>query len=180
VGRNDLLDFDFDLLQLSKSNLGQGPAINQMISSVRTPYFVLLEDDWELVNPNKLAFFKESVEFMSDHPKVATVKLDTCHFLEFQDRRTYSGPHFSAHARVPFYVQNPNELWGGFCFPPAVTRTEAMQSIGPCIEDQPFRRGWAESYCSSQFARKYCAAKSPEMLLFKHIGEVPSSGWDGT
>jgi hypothetical protein len=177
--RRELLDLDFDLLLLSNQNLGQGPAFNNLLRHVCTPYFMLLEDDWELVNPRKFRFVEECINFMTTHERVGTIKLDTCHFLDFSDRTTYSGPHFSANKNLPFYVQNPKMLWGGFCFPPAITRTHVMRRGGPCTEDQPFRRGWAESYCSAQFSRTAYAAKSPEMLLFKHIGEVPSDGWRG-
>jgi len=162
---------------LSKENLGQGPAINFLMSSVRTPYLMMLEDDWELVNPERRLFFNDSIQFMAAHPEIGTIKLDTCHFLDFSDSAVYSGPHYSDQGRIPFYVQNPEMLWGGFCFPPAITRTEVMKSIGECTEEQPYRRGWAESYYSAHFSRVSYAAKSPKMLLFKHISEQPSSGW---
>jgi hypothetical protein len=178
--RSELLQLDFDLVLLSKQNLGQGPAINHLFSSVRTPYFLLLEDDWELVNPERIHFVSESIGFMAAHPDVGTVKLDTCHFLDFKDTKVYSGPYCSSESKTPFYIQNPEMLWGGFCFPPSITKTEIMRKAGACTEEQPYRRGWAESYCSAHFSRISYAAKSPEMLLFKHIGQEASSGWGDT
>lgn len=176
----ELLDMGFDLILLSDKNLGQGPAINHLISSLRSPYYLLLEDDWEVHNAKGLRFVSESIRFMDTHPRVSSVKLDACHFLEFEDRKVYDGPFRVSEVGPAFYVQNPQMLWGGFCFPPSVTKSDSMRDIGPCTEEQPFRRGWAESYCSTKFSRKYLVAKSPEMLLFNHIGAEPSSGWADT
>lgn len=174
--RAELLDLGFDFLLLSKINLGQGPAFNQMMATVRTPYFMFLEDDWELMNPRNVRFVEESMKFMSAHKDVGTVKLDTCHFLEFGNSQIYSGPYCSDNG-LRFYVQNPNMLWGGMGFTPAITRTDIAIKMGMCIEDQPFRHGWAESYCSYQFSRIARVAKSPDMLLFNHICDTPSVGW---
>ena len=175
--RKDLVEMDFDLLLLSRANRGQGCAVNQLFSTIRTPYFMLLEDDWELRNPEMIPFVSECLKLMTANPKIASVKLDACHFLSFSDSKVYEGPYHSGTQRIPFYIQNPDMLWGGFCFPPSITRTDAMLDTLPCPEDQPFRRGWAESYCSAKFSRKYNSAKSPSLLLFRHIGVEPSLGW---
>ena len=55
--------------------------------------------------------------------------------------------------------------------------TEAFQDVGPLSEDNPLRRKWAEVSYSQRSAGKYLAIKSPDMLVFKHIGELTCPGW---
>jgi hypothetical protein len=168
----------FDLLLLSKANLGQGPALNQLLASVRTEHFLLLEDDWLLENPGHVPFVRKSAAILASDPKIGSVKLDSCYFTDFTDRERYEAPPFDAPGRdVRYHVQNPDVIWGGFCFPPSVTPIEAIQRTGPIREDQPFRRWWAESEYSARFSRRYVAVKSPDMLVYRHIGDEPSSGW---
>lgn len=174
-----LLEHGFDLLLLSKENLGQGPALNQLVGAVRTDYFLLLEDDWVIENPQSIRFFQECRCILEADRRLAQVKVDSTYFTDLGDRSIYDGP-FRVGSGVQFFVQNPDMTWGGFCCPPAVTRTDAVRLIGPFAEDQPFRRWWAESEYSARFSRRFCVAKSPEMLLFKHIGDEPSSGWATT
>jgi len=166
----------FDLLILSRENLGIGPAMNVLVSAVRTPYVLNLQDDWLLENPRQIPFFAEACQIFESDPKVGQVKLDSYHHLDFKDRTFYDGP-FSAKGKIGHYVQNPGMLWGGFTFPPAITRMSAVYDVGPFTEEQPFRRGWAESEYSARSSRKYVSVKSPEFLLFKHIGDQPSPGW---
>src|SRR5207253_2831182 len=75
---------------------------------------------------------------------------------------------------VPFYVQDPRSPWGGFCYPPAVTKTAALRSTGALREDHPHHRWWAEGDFSSRFARRFLSCKSPAMLVFKHVGDESS------
>lgn len=170
---------NWDCLILSRENLGIGPAMNRLVGCVRTPHILNLQDDWLLENPDRRRFVSSCMAIMSEHPKIAQVKLDTHHFLDFGDRQVYDGPFQSA-AGAPFFVQNPKRLWGGFTFPPAVTRMDALWELGPFREDQPFRRGWAESEYSARFSQKFLCAKSPQMLMFRHIGEHASPGWTPT
>lgn len=147
--RRQLEAMGFDVLILSRENLGIGPAMNRLVASVRTPYFLNLQDDWLLDNPFAVPFVKEAVRILESDTRLAQAKLDACHFLDFQDQNIYSGPFNAGENAVPFYVQNPRMLWGGFTFPPAITRTDAIHHLGPFREDQPFRRGWAESEYSA-------------------------------
>jgi hypothetical protein len=173
-----LKDLDFDLLLLSKVNLGQGPALNQLIGTVRTDYFLLLEDDWLLENAHGVPFVREAVAILESDGRIGSVKLDSCYFTDFTDRQRYDSRPFRAPGRdVRYHVQNPDVIWGGFCFPPSITPTEALRHVGPITEDQPFRRWWAESEYSARFSRQFVAVKSPDMLLYRHIGDEPSSGW---
>lgn len=48
------------------------------------------------------------------------------------------------------------------------------------MEDQPFRKWWAESEFSSRFSQHLVVAKSPEMLLFRHIGDESCGDWQNT
>ena len=173
----ELARMEWDELLLSKSNLGIGPAMNRLVAMVRTPYVLNLQDDWLLENPAGIRFFDRCARIMSENPKIAQVKLDAHHFLDFKDRATYDGP-FACGDGAAFFVQNPQMLWGGFMFPPAITRTEALWQVGPFREDQSSRRGWAESEYSARFSQRFLCAKSPDMLLFKHIGTAASPGWD--
>ena len=175
--RRKLESMGFDALILAKNNLGIGPAMNRLVSSVRTPYFLNLQDDWLLDNPRGLSFATECIKILESDRQVGLVKLDACHFLDFNDRKIYDGPFRAAESALPYFVQNPKMLWGGFTFPPAITRTEAVLLTGPFREDQPFRRGWAESEYSGRFSARHHAAKSPEMALFQHIGDQASPGW---
>lgn len=167
----------FDELILSRENLGIGPAMNRLLATVRTPYFLNLQDDWELRNDKKIHFFSQCRKILESDEKLASIKLDTCHFLKFDDRSIYDGPFQINNDSPPFYVQNPKMLWGGFTFPPALTRTSAIHTCGPFVEDQPLRRGWAESEYSARYSQNFLSAKSPEMLLFHHIGDEASTGW---
>ena len=166
----------FDTLLLSRENIGIGPAMNRLVACVRSPYFLALQDDWLLENPNAIRFVEESMRILESDPKLAHVKLDACHFLDFNNRTVYAGPYQVEGGGVQFYVQNPQQVWGGFCFPPAITRTSAIHELGPFREDRPFGRGWAESEYCARFARNFCAVKSPQMALFRHIGERSAAG----
>lgn len=172
-----LTRLDFDLLMLSSRNLGQGPALNRLLESARTDYFLLLEDDWLLENPRGLRFVEESLAIMAADSNLQSVKLDDCHFTDFGDRQRYDEPFHAAGRPVRYFVENPAQSGGGFCFPPSVTRTEAIRSVGPVAEDHPFRRWWAESEFSARFSRRYHVVMSPDMLLFRHIGDEPCTGW---
>jgi hypothetical protein len=177
--RRRLEEMNFDCLFLSSENRGIGPAMNHLVASVHTPYILNLQDDWLLDNPSGLPFARESICILESDPQLAQVKLDTYHFLDFEDRSVYAGP-FKAHAGgVAYYVQNPKMLWGGITFPPGILRTSALHETGPFLEDQPFRRGWAESEYSARSSSRCRVAKSPAMLLFKHIGEDHCKGWAG-
>jgi glycosyltransferase involved in cell wall biosynthesis len=173
--RKALLALGFDRLTLSRENLGQGPALNQLLAAVRTDYFLLLEDDWVL--ESKGAFVGEAIAILEADQAIGQVKLDSLHNLDFTDRALYAGPFLAARGSVPYYVQNPRSPWGGFCCPPAITRTSAVREVGGLLEDQPFRKWWAESEYSARFARRFHVAKSPAMLLFRHIGDEESPGW---
>lgn len=174
--QQELTGMEWDVLTLSNRNQGIGPAMNRMVAMVRTPYILNLQDDWLIENPMKICFARQCMDIMTNNPKIAQVKLDAHHFLDFHDRNSYDGP-FHNSSQCTFYVQNPHMLWGGFTFPPAIARTEALWEIGPFREDQPSRRGWAESEYSSRFSQSFLCAKSPDMLLFKHIGVEASPGW---
>ncbi len=169
----------FDTLLLSRENLGIGPAMNRLASIVRTPYILNLQDDWLLNNPNRIPFFSQALRIFDSDAKIGQIKLDNCHHLDFKDRTFYDGPFQVNDCKANFYIQNPDVLWGGFTFPPAITRMSAIYAIGPFTEEQPFRRGWAESEYSSRSSRKFVSVKSPELLLFNHIGNDPSPGWTG-
>lgn len=177
IDQEALKNMGFDFLFLSKQNLGIGPAMNQLVSSVRTPYFLNMQDDWHLENPMKHSFVSECLRIMECDNRILQVKLDACHFLDFDNRAEYAGPFKAPGASLGYYVRNPERMWGGFTFPPAISRTSAVRSLGPFEEKEPFRRGWAESEYSARSARKFVTAKSPELLLFKHIGETPTTGW---
>jgi glycosyltransferase involved in cell wall biosynthesis len=172
-----LLGHGFDLLHLSRTNLGQGPALNHLVSSVRTEYFMLLEDDWVLENPAKVRFVRETMAILDSDRRLGQLKLDSLHDKDFTDRALYDGPFRAWAASVSHYIQNPESQWGGFCCPPAITRTSSVRTVGSFLEDQPFRRWWAESEYCRRFARQFYAAKSPEMLIFKQIVDEPSPGW---
>lgn len=177
--RRRLEDMGFDALILSRENRGLGPAMNSLVAAVRTPYFLNLQDDWLLENPRGVPFVKEAIGILEADPRLGQVKLDAHHFIDFKDRQVYSGPFQAPGGGVPFFVQNPHMLWGGFSFPPGITRTEAVHRTGPFREDQPFRRGWAESEYSARFSRTYHAVKSPAMLLFRHMGDNEHCpGWE--
>lgn len=167
----------FDVLFLSRENLGIGPAMNRLVSTVRTPYLLNLQDDWLIENPDRISFAAKCISILEADANLGQVKLDTCHFLDFKDRAVYDGPFQAGADGPPYFVQNPEMLWGGFTFPPAITRTRALFELGPYREDQPFRRGWAESEYSARSSRRYRVVKSPRMLLFRHIGEEASTGW---
>jgi GT2 family glycosyltransferase len=175
--RVELAGMGFDLLTLSQVNLGIGPAMNHLVSMVRSPFLLNLQDDWVVTNPKRLPFIAEAMAIMDGDPRIGHIKLDNYHFLEFNDRRIYDGPFTAPHGTVPFYCQDPKQLWGGFCFPPGLTRTMVLHELGPFREDQAFRRGWAESEYTQRYAQRYFAAKSPAMTIFTHIGEEPTAGW---
>jgi hypothetical protein len=107
----------FDLLLLSK-NLGQGPALNQLLGAVRTEHFLLLEDDWVLETPSRVPFVREAVAIPAAEPRLGQVKLDALHRIDFADRRTYAGPVQFPGSCVRVYVQNPDQDWGSFTCPP--------------------------------------------------------------
>jgi hypothetical protein len=176
--RARLLRMPFDEVILSRENLGIGPAMNHLVSTVRTPYILNLQDDWVIENPGKISFVDECHRIFDHDAKIAHIKLDACHFLDFADRRVYDGPFCAPNGHVSYHVQNPQMMWGGFSFPPALTRTNALLEIGPFQEEQPYRRGWAESEFSARFTQRFVAAKSPNMVLFQHIGIEASPGWD--
>jgi hypothetical protein len=167
----------FDHLLLSKTNLGQGPALNQLLAAVRTDHFLLLEDDWLLENPRLVPFVREAVTILASDGRIGQVKLDALHRTDFTDRVTYDGPFRAEHGSISFFVQNPAVQWGGFTCPPAITRTDAVRRAGAFREDEPFRKWWAESEYSARTARHFVTAKSPDMLLYRHIGDEPSTGW---
>ncbi len=170
-------ELGFDLLMLSKENLGQGPALNRLVSAVRTRHFLLLEDDWLLENPRRLPFVQESVAILEAAPQLGQLKLDQAYFTDFSNGEIYGRPVLTGASRIPICVQKPSFQWAGFCCPPAITKTQAVRDVGPFREDHPFRRWWAESEFCARFGQRYLVAKSPELLLFKHIGDVPSAGW---
>lgn len=174
----ELSRLGLDLLMLSPQNLGQGPALNRLLSLVRTPYFLLLEDDWELVNPERVRFVAESLAILEREHRIGQIKLDALHHLEFSDRRVYDGPFQAGPGAVDFFVMDPRHRWAGFCCPPAITRTSALREVGDFREEDPRRRWWAESEFCQRFAARFVTAKSPGMLLFRHIGDEPSAGWD--
>jgi len=175
--RIKLEQLGFDKLVLSKDNVGIGPAMNHLISMVRTPYFLNLQDDWLLDNPFQVPFVQEAIRILESEKKLAQIKLDACHFLDFDDKSIYNGPFATNNARIEFYAQNPDMLWGGFTLPPAIAKTEALHQLGPFREDQILRRGWAESEYSARFSKHFYTVKSPQMLLFEHIGKQASPGW---
>jgi hypothetical protein len=175
--RQALEGMGFDLLLLSRENLGQGPALNLLLGAVRTPLFLLLEDDWALENPADVRFVEESHAILQADPSLGTVKLDAMHFIDFDDRTRYAGPFQVPGRGVKFHVQNPTGPWGGLCFSPAITRTDAVRRVGAIREDEPFRKWWAESEYTTRFASELHAVKSPDMLLFKHLGDAPCPDW---
>lgn len=175
--RQRLEDMGFDLLLLSRENLGQGPALNHLIATVKTPWFLLLEDDWVVENPREVPFVQEAVSILESDERLGQVKLDAMHLLDFQDRQVYDGPFRAKAGGVRYYVQNPRMPWGGFTCPPAITRTDAVRRAGPFLEDQPFKKWRPESEFSSRTSRLFHTVKSPEMLIFRHIGDEPSPGW---
>ena len=175
--RRLLADMEFDELILSSDNIGIGPAMNRLIASVRTEYFLNLQDDWLLENPTQIPFVSQCIKILDSDNKIAQVKLDTYHFLNFKDRALYDGPFHTPDRTGQFFIQNPKLLWGGFTFPPAIAKADALYKVGPFREDRPFQRGWAESEYSGRSSQTYVVAKSPEMLLFRHIGDESCTGW---
>jgi len=175
--RNHLLGLGFDLLLLAQENRGIGPAMNALVSCVRTPFFLNLQDDWEMRNPKQLPLVHLAIELLDRDQRFAHLKVEDYHFLDFTDRNVYDGPFTDTVSGIPYCVQNPQMLWGGFSFPPAVTRTSAIHALGPFREDQPFRRGWAESEFTQRYAQRYLAIKSPELMLFHHIGDEACPDW---
>jgi hypothetical protein len=175
--RQQLLEMGFDVLLLAKENRGIGPAMNALVSMVRTPYFLNLQDDWEMRNPKALPLVRFAIGLLEQDQRFGHLKVEDYHFLDFSDRSVYDGPH-EGPSGIPYFVQNPNMLWGGFSFPPAVTRTSVLHMLGPFREDQPFRRGWAESEFSQRYTQSYLAMKCPELMLFHHIGDETCPDWD--
>lgn len=175
-----LRSMGFDTLLLSDRNLGIGPAMNRLMDAVETEWILNLQDDWVVDNPFSIPFVSESIAIMESDPRIATVKLDAMHFLDFSDRHRYSAGFRSPSGRSTFFVQNPKLLWGGFSFPPSICRTSSLREVGRFSEDRPNQRGWAESEYSHRFSQRFFAAKSPEMLIFEHIGDEPCHGWNGS
>lgn len=175
-----LLNMGFDLVMLGRENLGIGPAMNRLVSMVRTPFVLNLQDDWILENPRAITFVAESGRIFAADKRIGQIKLDLHHFTDFTEKHVYDGPFQAQDGNVEYHVQNPQMQWGGFSFPPAITRTEALWRMGPFTEEKPFQRGWAESEYSARFSKEYVAAKSPQMLLFRHIGDEACSGWNTT
>jgi hypothetical protein len=161
-------DIGFDLVTLSRRHLGLGPALNQVVAQVRTPWMLTLLDDWELDNPGNVRFIREAVNAMIANPRIGQVKLDASFYLDFCNPAVYQGPFQPAGGTVPFYRQNPTMLWGGFGFAPALSQTAALRDIGPFREDRPGQHGWAECDYSQRFCRSYTSAKSPLMTPFRY------------
>src|SRR5688572_19691104 len=87
-----MLDLGMDLVQGSAQNLGIAPAMNRLIGVVRTPYVLNLQDDWVIRNPDRIPFIAEAIRICESDRRIAHVKLDTCHFLDFSNRQVYDGP----------------------------------------------------------------------------------------
>jgi GT2 family glycosyltransferase len=176
--RAELIAMGFDSLILNLRNLGIGPAMNQLVSQVRSPWFLNLQDDWEVRNPSHIPFIREALSILEGDERLGHLKMDDCHFLDFTDRTVYDGPFHAREGGPAFYVQDPSKLWGGFCFPPALTKTAVIHQLGPFREDQSRRRGWAESEYTQRYAARFLAAKSPQLTIFHHIGDEATHGWD--
>lgn len=172
-----LANLDFDLLAPSSKNLGQAPALDRLLNSVRSEYFLLIEDDWLLDNPKGACFVEETVAILRGDPNLGAVKIDDCHFTDFGDRQRHDGPFHAPGRSLPYFVQNPALIWGGFCFPPSAASTEAIRRVGPISEDPPLRNWWPESEYSARFAGRYYVVKSTEMLILRHVGGESCDGW---
>ncbi len=175
--REEIKGLNWDLLVLSKHNVGVGPGLNSLLSLVRSGYVLLLPDDWELGNAAGTQFLRESAIILQTDPRLAQVRLDAAPPLDFADKLRCDGPFIASGGKVNFFVLNPSVPWGSFTFTPSLCRTEAFQDVGPLSEDNPLRRKWAEVSYSQRLAGKYLAIKSPDMLVFKHIGELTCPGW---
>lgn len=84
------------------------------MATVRTEHFLLLEDDWAIESPRPVRFTREATANLNSDARIGQIKLDALHFTDFADRQTYDGP-FRIGGGVPFYVQNPRMMWGGYC-----------------------------------------------------------------
>ena len=167
----------WDEIILSKGNSGLGPALNCLLSHVRTPYFLLLPDDWLLDNPQKAPFIQKALAILECDGRIGNVNLDGQYFLEFNDRLLYAGPFRTPVGDPEYFVRNPALPWAGFHLSPMIGRTAAFHDIGPFREDQPLQRRWAELDYARRFGERWVAAKSPALSLFQHVGHEPCPGW---
>ena len=154
-----------------------GLALNRLLSHVRTPYFLLLPDDWLLDNPKKAPFIRKALAILECDGRIGNVNLDGQYFLEFNDRLLYAGPFRTPVGDPEYFVRNPALPWAGFHLSPMIGRTAAFHDVGPFREDQPLQRRWAELDYARRFGERWVAAKSPALSLFQHVGHEPCPGW---
>ena len=133
--REEIKGLNWDLLVLSKHNVGVGPGLNSLLSLVRSGYVLLLPDDWELGNAAGTQFLRESAIILQTDPRLAQVRLDAAPPLDFADKLRCDGPFIASGGKVNFFVLNPSVPWGSFTFTPSLCRTEAFQR-----RRSPFRR----------------------------------------
>lgn len=140
-------DVEPGLLVVSSAELSDQQAREHLRSLVRTPYFLLLEEGWELVNPERVRWVAEALAILESDARIEQVRLDTRDLLAFADRRLYDGP-FRAHAAgVDFFVMDPRRVQAGGTEAPAISRaSSAPAPPAPSV-----------------------TVKSPALLLFRPI-----------
>ena len=128
--REEIKGLNWDLLVLSKHNVGVGPGLNSLLSLVRSGYVLLLPDDWELGNAAGTQFLRESAIILQTDPRLAQVRLDAAPPRDFADKLRCDGPFIASGGKVNF-LSSTQCAMGSFTFTPSLCRTEAFQDVVP-------------------------------------------------
>ena len=102
----------FDCTIWHPSNVGMGPAINDVLSKVRGEYVLFIEDDLEMVNDNRLV--APCIQLFRAEPTVGIIKLKDKKDWEKKPYRRISKPRYVCDDSFPYRLWLPSNPWNIF------------------------------------------------------------------
>lgn len=138
--------------------VGQIVAIDTLVSSVKTPYYFHLEDDWEFLQPD---FIQDSLEVLEQHPKIIQCWLRGINDTNGHPIIQYNGL---------FSYMSTKYEWKGFSFNPAVRRLVDYTLYNDICPFNPKDPAHSEKIIGNYYHKKGFRACILNRAYVKHVG----------
>ena len=181
----------FEFILKSDAERGHARSMNSLRETVRSKYWLHLEDDFQFFEPR--AFIAEGCAILEREPDVAQVLFNRGYAEDTQDRNVDAGQlrFFPSGARYWIHVYEPEpaparlgrrslSFWPHFSLRPSLMRTERILAVGQ-FDESPihFEREFAERYTQqgnrSAFLDTICSRHIGRLLEERDTGLIPNA-----
>jgi len=139
---------------------------SQVVASATTEAILWIEPGWRFVSPGA-GFLAACKEAIRKRPDFVQVKLHSEDDQQFDDRSTYVAIPGEDPAGIRFMIHSPRKLGGGLTLHPAITRTQALRTLGPLLAGAADVTATAAEFCArSTRDGRHLALRAPDLCPF--------------